>query len=107
MSEKIYYEPQNQWNADNYYYLHRKLHKILYYFEKYSEEISNMDLSRMSSETKVLMFCIIKYYHNDFMFEKYENLAPLQQVSQLPNKLIIDSDALPEDNVYKRMNVVY
>lgn len=44
----------------------------------------------MSKETKVLMYCIIKYYHYDFLLEHYENLAELADTKSLDYKLILD-----------------
>ena len=48
MKEKIYYEPQDGWGPKEYYYLHRCLHRRLFYHEKYRDEIALMDLSRMT-----------------------------------------------------------
>ena len=105
--EKIYYEPQNGWNKEDYYYLHRVLHRTLYYYEKYSGEIKNMDVSKMSEITRVLIYCIIKYYHYDFLFEANESFNKLKDTKPLTTMLILDDDPLPDDNIYKTMNVMY
>lgn len=107
MKEKIYYELQIEWTKREYSYLHRYLHRMLFYYEKYSEEISELDLNRMTKETKVLMYCIIKYYGYDFLIEKYKNLSDLSHIKPLEYKLILDDNPLPEDNIYKQMNVIY
>ncbi|WP_448903045.1 hypothetical protein [Eubacterium sp.] len=107
MKTKIYYEIQNNWTKDDYYYLHRYLHRMLFYYEKYSKEISSLDLKKMSTETKVLMFCIIKYYKYDFLLEKYENLSELVNVKPLKNKLVLEDSTGSENDIYKQMNVIY
>lgn len=107
MKNRIYYEPQSEWGADEYYYLHRVLHRILYYYEKNSEEIRSMDLSKMSDATKVLIYCIIKYYHFDFLFSINDDFEKLKTIQPLKQTLVIDADPLPEDNIYKQMNVMY
>lgn len=103
----IYYESQTGWKAEDYYYLHRILHRIFYYYDKYADEIHNMDLSRMSDQTKVLIYCIIKYYNNDFLFSREKNLKDLEQTKPLKTTLILDEYPLKEDNIYKQMNVIY
>lgn len=107
MKKKIYYEIQIDWTKRDYSYLHRYLHRMLFYYEKYAEEISELDLNKMSKETKVLMFCIIKYYSYEFLLEQYENLSELRETQPLEKKLILDDNPLPEDNIYKQMNVMY
>lgn len=57
--DKVYYEPQDNWTREEYYYLYRQLHRLFYYYKKYSEEISKMDVDRMSDETKAMIYCII------------------------------------------------
>lgn len=107
MENKIYYEVQDDWTKDEYYYLHRCLHRILFYYEKFSEEISLLDLSKMTTETKVLIFCIIKYYHYDFLIEQHENLSELADTKPLKYKLVLDDSMISEDDIYKQMNVIY
>ena len=107
MKEKIYYEPQDGWGPKEYYYLYRCLHRRLFYHEKYRDEIALMDLTRMTEETKVLMYCIIRYNHADFMFDDFENLHDLIHVKPLPYQLILDARPLPEQNIYKEMNIAY
>ena len=48
MEDKIYYEAQDNWTKDEYYYLHRCLHRILFYYKKFSEEIRLFDLCIVS-----------------------------------------------------------
>ena len=107
MQNKIYYEIQTDWTKDEYYYLHRYLHRMLYYYKKFSEEIRALDLTKMSKETKVLMYCIIKYYNYDFLLEQYDNLYELSSIEPLEKELILNDNPLPEENIYKQMNVIY
>ena len=107
MAEKVYYENQNNWSKDDYYYLHRVLHRIFYFNKKHSDEIKAMDVSKMSEKTMVLINCIIRYYGFDQLFEEYGNINLIRDVKPLKSTLVIDDAPLPEDNVYKRMNVMY
>ena len=66
-----------------------------------------MNIDKMSDATKVLIYCIIKYYHYDFMFSDFQNLSSLKDTSPLTQKLILDDSTLQEDDIYKEMNVVY
>lgn len=107
MADKIYYELQDGWTKDDYYYLHRYLHRMLFYYKKFSKEISLLDLSKMSEETKVLMYCIIKYYNYDFLMEQYDNLSELADTKPLKYKLVLDDSTISEDDIYRQMNVIY
>ena len=107
MRNRVYYEPQSDWKPDDYYYLHRVLHRIFFYYDKHADEIRSMDLSKMSDRTKVLIYCIIKYCHNDFLLSRMKNLKDLEQVKPLQTPLILDDHPLSEDSVYKQMNVIY
>lgn len=107
ITNKIYYEPQTGWNREDYYYLHRVLHRTLYYYEKYAEEIKSMDVTKMSETTRVLIYCIIKYYHYDFLFDSNSSFERLKDTKPLKKLLILDDNPLPEDNIYKEMNVMY
>ena len=103
---KIYYEPQEGWGEREYYYLHRVLHRMFFYHEKFADEISKMDTSKMSEKTKVLIKCVVVYYNNEFLFDKYENIKEIEKIQPLKDELVIDEHPLPEDNIYKKMNVV-
>lgn len=107
MERKIYYQDQSDWTKYEYSYLHRYLHRRLFYYKKYAEEISKLDLNKMTKETKVLMYCIIKYYSYEFLIEQYDNLSELADTRPLETTLILDDNPLPEDNVYRQMNVSY
>lgn len=107
MDMKIYYEDQNGWSDEQFCYLHRYLHRMLYYYQKYRDEISSLDTEKMTEKTKVLIYCIIKYYGFEFMFDDYKNLSSIREMKPLKKKLILDDTTLQEDDIYKKMNVVY
>lgn len=107
VKNKIYYEVQTEWNKGDYSHLHRYLHRMLFYYKKFASEISELDLSKMSKETKVLMYCIIKYYNYDFLLQQYENLAELSDIKPLEKELVLDDSTLPKEEIYKQMNVIY
>ncbi len=104
---EIYYEDQTGWSNKDYLYLHRCLHRLFFYYKKYHEVISSMDISRMSEETKVLIYCIIKYYRNDFMFREYRNLEDIEKSEPLKERLVLEDRVKQPDDIYKMMNVVY
>ena len=104
---EIYYEKQDGWTKDDFFYLHRVLHRMFFYYKKHSDEIKKMDVSKMSDKTQVLIKCIIGYYNYDFLFDEYNNIRPIKNVHSLREALVIDDNPLPEDNIYKKMNVVY
>ena len=75
---KPYYMNQTGWTSDEYYGLHRYLHRLILHYDRKKDEIQSMDIGRMSDETKVLLFCIIEYvrfvldtYDSDF-YKKHE-----------------------------------
>ena len=49
---KPYYLNQNGWTSDDYYGLHRYLHRLFLRYDKKKEEIQSMDISQMTDETK-------------------------------------------------------
>ncbi len=103
----IYYEDQTGWTKGDFCYLHRYLHRLFYYYNKHEMEISQLDVDRMTNITRVLIYCIIVYYHYDFLFSEYNNLAPLKDTKSLEKKLVLDDGTLQEDDIYKKMNIVY
>lgn len=104
-SDKLYYLSQVDWTKDDYYRLHRFLHRMFYYYEKYMDEIKKLELSRMSVETKTMIYCIVKYYNNDFLLT--DNLEELKDTKPLDYKLVIDGSTASEDDIYAKMNIVY
>ena len=104
---RIYYEPQEGWGIKEYYALHRYLHRMLFYDEKYSEEIAAIDLSRLTKETIALMYCIIRYYQKEYLYEQYENLRAVKNACPLSEPLVIDEPPYLNETAYEEMNVIY
>lgn len=101
-----YYDDQKNWTSDDFYCLHRYLHKMLLDHKKRIEEIKKIDLNRMTVETKTIMYCIISYYQMNHLFE-LDNLHDLLMCQPLKYPLIIDGDTSRDDDVYKKMNIVF
>lgn len=105
-NNKPYYVDQKNWSSDDYYSLHRYLHRLLLHSDRKKNEISELDISRMSDKTKVLMYCIISYYHLDELFD-LANLNGLTECKPLSEPLVLGEHGLKEENVYYRMNVMF
>ena len=103
----IYYEPQDGFGTKEYYALHRDLHRLFFYDKKYGEEIAAMDVSRLTEETKVLIYCIIRYYHKESLYDKYSNLQQISKMQPLKKRLVIDEAPFLNDPVYEEMNILY
>ena len=100
-----YYESQQGWGKNEFYCLHRYIHKMIWYHQSRMDEIKSLDLSRMTDETKVIMYCIIMYYGLNDLFE-LDNLQALRFTKPLPTPLVIDGDTV-ENDVYKEMNIYF
>ena len=98
-----YYANQNSWGMNEYYGLHRYLHRLLLHYDSKRDEIQNMDIGQMSDKTKVLMYCIIRYYNMDHLLEK-DNLRQLQDCKPLDEPLVLGYHNLNVP-VYNEMNV--
>lgn len=58
LTTKPYYAPQNDWSSNDYYSLHRYLHRLVTHADRKKDEIEQLDVQRMSDKTKVLLYCI-------------------------------------------------
>lgn len=101
-----YYLDQTDWKIEDYRYLHRYLHRMFFYHNKRMAEIESIDLSKTTNTTRVIMYCIIKYYKYDFLLDMI-NLSKLKKCVPLESPLILDEDTLNEDDIYKTMNIIY
>ena len=101
-----YYEDQSEWTADEFYYLHRYIHKMFFYHNKRMAEIESIDINKLTERTKVLMYCVIRYYQLDFLFEK-NNLLPLKECVPLKEPLLLDGGTAKENDVYKEMGIIF
>ena len=103
---KPYYLDQQGWNSNDYYSLHRYLHRLITHAGIKQDEIKSLDTSQMSERTKVLLYCIIRYYRLDGMFE-LANLRGLADQKSLSEPLVLSSHGLKEENVYYKMSVMF
>lgn len=106
LNVKPYYAPQNDWNSNDYYSLHRYLHRLVTHADRKRDEIAQLDVQKMSDKTKVLLYCVISYYHLDRLFE-LSNLRELTECQPLPEPLVLSDHGLREENVYYKMNVMF
>lgn len=109
MDIKFCYEQQDDWSCDDFYLLHRQLHRIFTnrHKEHNMSTIKSIDPERLSEITKVLIYCIVKYYDMKDI-ESMKNFKFLQHCCPLKDKLILD-ESMPlstGDDVYKKMNVI-
>ena len=105
-NNKPYYIDQAGWSNNDYYSLHRYLHRMVLHSEQKKDEIENLEIDRMSEKTKVLLYCIISYYHLDKLFD-LENLNGLTMCKLLSEPLVLSEHGLKEENVCYRMNVMF
>lgn len=92
----------NDWNSNDYYSLHR----LVTHADRKKDEISQLDVQRMSDKTKVLLYCIISYYHLDKLFE-LSNLQKLTECQPLSEPLVLSDHGLRKENIYYKMNVMF
>lgn len=103
---KPYYLDQLGWNNNDYYSLHRYLHRLITHADRKQDEINSLDTSQMSERTKVMLYCIIRYYRLDGMLEP-ANLKGLADQKSLTEPLVLSIHGLKEENVYYKMNVMF
>lgn len=106
LNMKPYYAPQNDWSSNDYYCLHRYLHRLVLHADRKKDEIAQLDIQKMSDKTRVLLYCIISYYHLEQLFE-LSNLHNLTECKPLSEPLVLSSHGLKEENVYFKMNVMF
>ena len=104
LNQKPYYAPQSDWSSNDYDSLHRYLHIL--HADRKKEEIAQLDLQKMTDKTRVLMYCIIIYYHLEKLFE-LPNLQKLTECQPLSEPLVLGEHGLKEENIYYKMNVIF
>ncbi len=102
---KPYYMDQSDWGSNEFYALHRYMHRMITKKDKKLDEIKQMNLSRMSDISKVLLYCIIEYYGLEGLLE-FENLSSLKNCKPLKEPLILDACNANQNTVYGNMNVI-
>ena len=105
-SLKPYYISQDDWSNDDFYSLHRYLHRLILHYDKKKDEITQLDIDRMSEKTRVLLYCIINYYHLDNLLA-LANLNGLNNCKPLSEPLMLGGHGMKDENIYYRMNVIF
>jgi len=116
MLKECYYFDQTGWTAEDYYTLHLFLMKMIENYDttigsydgsKRIEEIKSLDLSRMSEESKVLLYCIIQNENKQFLLD-LPNLSVLREQKPLSKPLTITTRRrINNIPIYKQYGVVY
>ncbi len=105
MAEPYYFD-QSEWGEKDYYALHRYMHRMIFNKDRKMAEIDKLDPCRMTEQTRVLLYCIIKYYGMDDLLE-HGNLSQLKGCKPLEKPLVLDTHAANRNSVYAKMNVIF
>ena len=112
---RIYYQSQKDWDYADYNALHRYLSKMIEHAHDNIGshdgrirlyEIKEMDISAMSDETRVLLYCSI-LSQNPALIDECSNLKELKNVPPLAYRLILNPFKKSGASIYRRFNVVY
>ena len=99
-----YYEDQSNWGPDDFYYLNRYLARLFLHADRRTDEIKSLDLSRMTRETKVLIYIILLFQKKDSFFE-FENLSDLKDTQPLETRLDLVNKPKGVHELYTQFNV--
>jgi len=110
--EPVYYVDQTNWNHDDFYYLNRYLNRLLYRAgnkkdkmqEEKIAELQAMDLSRMTEETKVILYVLIRFKRMEYIFE-WGNLAILKDTKPLKKRLNLVENPRGVHALYTAYNI--
>lgn len=116
MLKECYYFDQADWKPEDYYTLHLFFMKMIENYDttvgsydgnKRIEEIKALDLSRMTEESKVLLYCIIQSDNKQFLFD-LPNLSALRMQKPLKKPLRITTRRRTNNiPIYQQYGVVY
>ena len=116
MLKECYYFDQTDWTTEDFYTLHLFLSKMIENYDtttgsydgrKRIEEIKELDLSRMTEESKVLLYCIIQSENKQFLLD-LPNLHELRDQKPLKKPLLITTRRRKNNiPVYRNYGVVY
>jgi hypothetical protein len=116
MLKECYYLDQTDWKTEDYYTLHMFLMKMVENYDttvgsydgrKRIEEIKSIDLSRMSEESKVLLYCVIQNEGKQFLFD-LPNLSSLRAQKPLEKPLRVTKRRRANNiPVYRKYGVFY
>jgi hypothetical protein len=122
MLQYLWYQNQKNWKCENWSELHDILSKILLIAiddkcsklkirdnaatKKNEDLLKSMDLSKMSYETKAIMYCILQQQKAlNIMVEYFPNLSELLNVKPLMKPLYIRNNPLNLYKEYIDMNI--
>lgn len=89
--DEIYYEDQTSWSPDDFYALWRYLNRLfLNNRDRRAGEIAQLDLNRMSEDTRYLMkHLLILQGRFELLLERFPNLRGLKEVKELGHPLYL------------------
>jgi len=110
--EPVYYVDQTNWDHDDFYYLNRYLNRLLYRAgnqkdkkqEEKITELQTMDLSRMTEETKVILYVLIFFNKMEYVFE-WENFTSLKDTKPLKKRLNLVENPMGVYALYTEYNI--
>lgn len=105
--EKIYYLSQKNWSCDDFYCLNRYLNRLFIYEEKKQEEIKQLDVSRMSIQTKTIIRCLLEFQNKEYFMDKYPNLAELKDIGPLKEPLYLEKPPGFYHKIYTKYNILW
>lgn len=108
--DDIFYIDQTDWTSSDFRYLDSVANRIFSYCEtkkEYHDYVLNLDISRMTIQTKAIIKCNVMHYHNlDEMIVKYPNLKELKEVGPLEDPLYLNEKPLNIFAEYRDMNIL-
>ena len=105
--EPVYYQDQTDWDHTDFYYLNRYLNRLLSHAltkEDKMAELKAMDLTRMTEETKVILYVLILFKKMEFVFE-WENFAALKGTNPLKKRLDLVENPTGVHALYTKYNI--
>jgi len=103
-SHAPYYEDQTEWGCDDYYQLNRYLNRLFGFAARRMNEIDAMDVTKMSEETKVLIYVQIQFKNLTSLLEK-ENLSSLKDTQPLKKRLNLVENPKGVHEIYSKFNI--
>ena len=103
-SHAPYYNDQSEWDHNDFYQLNRYLSRLITFAARRMDEIKSIDLSKMSIETKTLLYVIIKFQNKNSLLN-LDNLSELKMVQPLKKRLSLVDNPLGIHELYDRYNI--
>jgi len=103
-SHAPYYTDQTGWVAADYYQLNRYLNRLLTFAARRMDEIDNINLEKMSTETKVLLYVLIQFQRKYILLEK-PNLSDPKNQKPLKKRLNLVDNPIGIHELYTKFNI--